>query len=290
MRHGDRMFTLAFVRDISERRAHTEALEHLALHDGLTGLANRTLFGDLVPRRSHPPGARTSPAPRAGVGSRRVQAGQRHARPRPRRHPLEAGRRASASARCARPTPSPGSAATSSASCPADADRPVGGGRRGAEDPAGCEPPFVVNDEAVHVSPSIGIALFPEHGNNAGRPAAPRRSGDVRGQALGQRPRRLRRRAGNRDRAIAWPCCSTCVTASHRDELVLHYQPKIDLATGAVSGVEALVRWRHPHRACSRRRASCRRSSAPQLIAPVTRWVLNEALRQQRAGATRAWI
>ena len=38
------------VRDISERKAHTQALEYLALHDGLTGLANRTMFGDLMSR------------------------------------------------------------------------------------------------------------------------------------------------------------------------------------------------------------------------------------------------
>src|ERR1700722_8887761 len=47
-RVGDRGLTLAFVRDISARKAYTENLEHLALHDGLTGLANRKLFGELV--------------------------------------------------------------------------------------------------------------------------------------------------------------------------------------------------------------------------------------------------
>jgi diguanylate cyclase (GGDEF)-like protein/PAS domain S-box-containing protein len=47
-RIGDRSLTLAFVRDISARKAYTENLEHLALHDGLTGLANRKLFGELV--------------------------------------------------------------------------------------------------------------------------------------------------------------------------------------------------------------------------------------------------
>src|ERR1019366_5473230 len=46
MKLGDRSLTLAFVRDISERKAYTEGLEHQALHDGLTGLANRTLFGE----------------------------------------------------------------------------------------------------------------------------------------------------------------------------------------------------------------------------------------------------
>ena len=60
MTHGARSFTLASVRDISERQAQTEALEHLALHDGLTGLANRTLFGDLVTRVLKSPSAASS--------------------------------------------------------------------------------------------------------------------------------------------------------------------------------------------------------------------------------------
>jgi PAS domain S-box-containing protein len=49
-RHAQRSLTLVTVRDVSERKAHTEALEQLALHDGLTGLANRALFNDLIGR------------------------------------------------------------------------------------------------------------------------------------------------------------------------------------------------------------------------------------------------
>ncbi len=61
--HGERSLTLASMRDISERIAYTESLQHQALHDGLTGLANRTLFGGLVltalasAKRADEPGA-----------------------------------------------------------------------------------------------------------------------------------------------------------------------------------------------------------------------------------------
>jgi EAL domain-containing protein (putative c-di-GMP-specific phosphodiesterase class I) len=67
-----------------------------------------------------------------------------------------------------------------------------------------------------------------------------------------------------------------------REELVLHYQPKINLVTREVSGVEALLRWQHPVRGLLAPASFMAEVERTELITPVTRWVLNEALGQQR--------
>ena len=67
-----------------------------------------------------------------------------------------------------------------------------------------------------------------------------------------------------------------------RGELVLHYQPKIDLATRRTTGVEALVRWRHPTDGLLMPAQFMPEAERSELIEPLTRWVLDAALRQQR--------
>jgi EAL domain-containing protein (putative c-di-GMP-specific phosphodiesterase class I) len=63
---------------------------------------------------------------------------------------------------------------------------------------------------------------------------------------------------------------------------VLHYQPKVNLETREVYGVEALVRWRHPVQGLLMPVSFMAEVERTELIGPVTRWVLDEALRQQR--------
>jgi diguanylate cyclase (GGDEF)-like protein len=67
-----------------------------------------------------------------------------------------------------------------------------------------------------------------------------------------------------------------------RDELVLHYQPKIALADGSCRGVEALVRWQHPERGLLWPSEFVALSEHTGLVRPLTRWVLREALAQAR--------
>jgi diguanylate cyclase (GGDEF)-like protein/PAS domain S-box-containing protein len=66
-------------------------------------------------------------------------------------------------------------------------------------------------------------------------------------------------------------------------ELMLHYQPKIDLESGAIVGAEAFVRWRHPERGIILPAQFVPIAEVCGSIVPIGRWVLREACRQARA-------
>jgi diguanylate cyclase (GGDEF)-like protein/PAS domain S-box-containing protein len=70
--------------------------------------------------------------------------------------------------------------------------------------------------------------------------------------------------------------------AIERDELVLHYQPQMNMATGAITGVEALVRWRHPQRGLLQPGEFISVAEEFGLIVPIGRWVLREGCRQAK--------
>ncbi|MGA9749099.1 MAG: bifunctional diguanylate cyclase/phosphodiesterase [Nocardioides sp.] len=62
------------------------------------------------------------------------------------------------------------------------------------------------------------------------------------------------------------------------DELVLHYQPKLELSSGRVECVEALIRWQHPERGLLPPMEFVPVAERSELIEPMTRWVLRQAL------------
>ena len=144
--------------------------------------------------------------------------------------------------------------------------------------------PVTVEGQTVHVGASIGIAVTPAHGQEV---AVLLRHADVAmyvakragsGYAVydprhdGYSAGRLMREAELRQ-ALA------------TNELVLHYQPTVDLRTGRATGVEALVRWAHPTHGLLAPDAFIPLAEQTGLIVPVTRWVLEQALAQGAAWA-----
>jgi len=107
--------------------------------------------------------------------------------------------------------------------------------------------PFDLEDNAVHSAVSIGIALFPNDGRDL---ATLLRKADVamykaKASASGHH---VYGDADDDDFATRLRKVEELRTALSSDQLVLHYQPKVDLRTGEVHGVETLVRWAHPTR------------------------------------------
>ncbi|TFB54790.1 putative bifunctional diguanylate cyclase/phosphodiesterase [Cryobacterium tagatosivorans] len=107
--------------------------------------------------------------------------------------------------------------------------------------------PFTLSGIALTVNVSIGIALFPDQGNDLGTlmrraDLAMYRAKDARS---GHHVYVSDDDTHGDDRLRTLEELRTALVS---DELILHYQPKVDLATGDVHGVEALVRWNHPAR------------------------------------------
>jgi diguanylate cyclase (GGDEF)-like protein/PAS domain S-box-containing protein len=277
---GDRSLTLASLRDISERKAYTENLQHQALHDDLTGLANRTLFGELV--LTALAAAKRTGGSRAVLvvdldGFKRINDTLGHAQgdallTQVAERLVAALRDADTVARLGGDEFAvlPEQAADLSAA--AEVARKI---------KRACADGFDLGGEVVHVTASVGIAMYPEHGRS---PAELLRRADL--------AMYIAKRTGSGHAVVdaaheAETAQQLQLLADLRrclpdDELTLHYQPKIDLETQQVSGVEALIRWQHPLRGLVMPGEFMPEVESSELITPVTAWVLSAALRQQQ--------
>ncbi|MDD5365575.1 MAG: bifunctional diguanylate cyclase/phosphodiesterase [Gallionellaceae bacterium] len=138
------------------------------------------------------------------------------------------------------------------------------------------EPHFIVNAFKLTLHPSIGIVMAPEHGDDADTllqragVAAYSAGKSISGYSVysptmdEHSPRRLTL-MGELKRAL------------ERDELQLYYQPKIDLASNSVIGVEALVRWPHMEHGFIPPEEFIGLAERTRMIRPLSQWVLERA-------------
>jgi len=105
-----------------------------------------------------------------------------------------------------------------------------------------------INGEVVHITTSIGISVFPQDGNTPDILIKNADTAMYQAKEAGRRSYRFFTSAMN-ERAVERRAIEEGLrSALQQQEMHLHYQPKIDLKTGAVFGAEALLRWTHPDR------------------------------------------
>jgi diguanylate cyclase (GGDEF)-like protein len=142
--------------------------------------------------------------------------------------------------------------------------------------------PFAVGDFPLDVATSIGVASFPEHGEDVD---ALLQHADVAMYLAKDAHAGIAVYDVEQDTndAARLALAGELRGAIERGELVVHYQPKADLSSGRVVGVEALVRWEHPEHGLLSSDRFVPIAERTGLIRPLTRHVLGVAVAQAKA-------
>ena len=140
--------------------------------------------------------------------------------------------------------------------------------------------PFLIDGQQLHTSTSIGISVFPIDGMD---PAALIKNADTAMYHAKERGRNNYQffRHDMNARAVERQLIENSLRrALERHEFTLHYQPKVDLKTNCITGVEALLRWAHPEWGLMLPERFIVVAEECGLIIPIGRWALNEACEQ----------
>jgi len=141
--------------------------------------------------------------------------------------------------------------------------------------------PFVIDGLTLELETSIGIAIFPRHGKDAEQLL---KRADIALYASKDSHQPVVYAAKHdQHSADGLGLVAQIRNAIENGELIVHYQPEVDLATGETHRVEALVRWEHPELGLLQPDAFIPLARQSALVRPITRFVLDAALGQCRA-------
>ena len=143
--------------------------------------------------------------------------------------------------------------------------------------------PFPAGEREVHLSAATGVAMFPQDGADA--ETLLKRAEIAMHRAKEQGPNAFQMYTAQMDARVAERVSleADLRRAIEREELVLHYQPRVDLATGRIRGAEALIRWNHPQRGVVPPSAFIPLAEETGLILPIGEGALRSACLQNRA-------
>ena len=148
--------------------------------------------------------------------------------------------------------------------------------------------PHSIESHNLDIAGSIGISIYPEDGEEAETLIKNADTAMYHAKESGRNNFQFFKPEMNRQAVERQSLEGSLRHALERCEFLLHYQPKVNLSTGQITGAEALIRWQHPDRGLVSPAQFVAIAEDCGLILPIGRWVLREACRQarewQRAG------
>ncbi|MCC7201592.1 MAG: EAL domain-containing protein [Nitrospirae bacterium] len=142
------------------------------------------------------------------------------------------------------------------------------------------EEPFTLNSQEFFVTTSIGISVFPDDGEEAETLLKHADVAMYRAKEEGKNTYQFYTPAMNAKTMEIVKTHSMLHKALKNEEFVLHYQPQINIVTGEITGIEALVRWQSPERGLVFPGTFIPLAEDSGLIVPLGEWVLSEACAQ----------
>jgi diguanylate cyclase (GGDEF)-like protein/PAS domain S-box-containing protein len=141
---------------------------------------------------------------------------------------------------------------------------------------------YSMGQRDLHITASIGVSLYPDDGLDAETLIKNADTAMYQAKENGRQTYQFFKSEMNVKAVERQSIEEDLRRALERKEFSLHYQPKIDLKTGAITGAEALLRWMHPTRGSIPPLQFIPIAEDSGLILPIGSWVMREACRQAR--------